>query len=87
MRSLGLYGVATAQPTGVVLANVPPAAFAAAVVLALALLASTGPGRRQLLTPPAVRPETMRRWKISTMITSGTVTIVPAAMIVAYGCT
>ncbi len=38
-------------------------------------------GEPQLLTPPAVRPEMMRRWNSSTMITSGTVTIVPAAMI------
>src|SRR5699024_1898486 len=39
----------------------------------------------QFLSPPEVSPETMRRWKISTMITSGTVTNAPAAMIAAYG--
>ena len=36
-------------------------------------------------TPPAVRPATIRRWKISTATRSGTVTITPAAMIVPYG--
>src|SRR5690606_32660858 len=41
----------------------------------------------QLLTPPAVRPEMIRRWNSSTMMTSGIVTKVPAAMIAAYGCT
>src|SRR5574340_83367 len=41
----------------------------------------------QLFTPPAVRPDTIRRWNSSTMITSGTVTRVPAAMIAAYGTT
>src|SRR5690606_17464132 len=39
------------------------------------------------LTPPAVRPEMMRRWKISTITTSGTMTSVPPAMIDAYGVT
>ena len=29
---------------------------------------------------PAVRPSTMRRWKIRTMMTKGTVTITPAAI-------
>ena len=37
------------------------------------------------MTPPAVRPATIRRWKISTAISSGTVTITPAAMMVPYG--
>jgi hypothetical protein len=32
------------------------------------------------LLAPAVRPSTIRRWKISTMITSGTVTITPTEM-------
>jgi hypothetical protein len=36
-------------------------------------------------TPPAVKPATMRRWKISTAMRSGTVTITPAAMMVPYG--
>ncbi|TDO36407.1 hypothetical protein EV643_120139 [Kribbella sp. VKM Ac-2527] len=31
-------------------------------------------------TPPAVRPATMRRWKSSTAITSGMVTMTPAAI-------
>jgi hypothetical protein len=31
-------------------------------------------------TPPAVRPAMIRRWKMSTMMTSGTVTITPAAI-------
>ncbi len=37
----------------------------------------------QFFTPPAVRPEMMRRWKSRTMMTNGTVTRVPAAMIAA----
>ena len=36
-------------------------------------------------TPPAVSPETMRRWKTSTITTSGTVTSAPAAIVAAYG--
>src|SRR5436190_19131952 len=39
----------------------------------------------QPLTPPAVRPATMRRCRIRTRMTSGMVTIVPAAMIAVYG--
>ena len=42
---------------------------------------------RHDFTPPAVRPEMIRRWKINTMITSGIATIVPAAMMAAYGTT
>lgn len=34
-------------------------------------------------TPPAVSPATIRRWNTSTKITSGMVTIAPAAMIAA----
>ena len=37
------------------------------------------------LTDPAARPPMMRRWKISTMMISGTVTITPAAIFVPYG--
>src|SRR4051812_42968761 len=40
---------------------------------------------RQPFTPPAVRPETIRRWKISTSTTSGTVTITEAAMMLPQG--
>ena len=36
-------------------------------------------------TAPAIRPETMRRWKISTAVTSGRVTITLAAMIFPQG--
>ena len=36
--------------------------------------------RPQPFTPPAVRPETICRWKTSTRMTSGMVTMVPAAM-------
>lgn len=39
--------------------------------------------KAQLFTPPAVRPEMMRRWNSSTMITSGMVTMVPAAIMAA----
>ena len=35
----------------------------------------------QPLTPPAVRPLTMRRWKSNTMMISGTVTMAPAAIV------
>src|SRR5881398_1565957 len=37
------------------------------------------------LTAPAVRPATMRRWKISTMMMIGTVTTTAAAAIAAIG--
>src|SRR5258708_691598 len=37
------------------------------------------------LTPPAVRPEMIFRWKIRTRTTSGTVTITEAAMITPHG--
>src|SRR5699024_5131591 len=36
-------------------------------------------------TDPAASPPMMRRWKISTMMISGTVTITPAAIFVPYG--
>src|SRR4051794_35220802 len=39
----------------------------------------------QPFTPPAVRPDTIRRWKISTRMISGTVTTAPAAMVAVYG--
>ncbi len=39
--------------------------------------------KAQLFTPPAVRPEMMRRWNSNTMITSGMVTMVPAAIMAA----
>ena len=48
-----------------------------------------GEANRQLtlqpLTAPAVRPETMARWKISTSTISGTVTITDAAMMLPQG--
>ena len=37
------------------------------------------------LTPPAVRPATILRWKIRTRTTSGTVTITEAAMMLPQG--
>ncbi len=37
------------------------------------------------MTAPAVSPETIRRWKITTSTTSGTVTITEAAMIGPHG--
>src|SRR5918998_4784599 len=40
---------------------------------------------QRYFTPPAVRPATIRRWKINTAISNGTVTITPAAMMVPYG--
>ncbi len=43
------------------------------------------PGRAPYLTPPAVSPAMMRRWKTSTAMTSGTVTRTPAAICVPYG--
>lgn len=42
---------------------------------------ATGSDSRRYLTPPAVRPEMMRRWKSSTRTTRGITTMVPAAMI------
>ena len=45
--------------------------------------AKGGPFR--YFTPPAVKPATMRRWKTSTAMRSGTVTITPAAIMVPYG--
>jgi len=39
----------------------------------------------QPFTAPAVRPETMRRWKISTSPTTGMVTITEAAMMLPQG--
>jgi hypothetical protein len=38
------------------------------------------------LTAPAVRPEMIRCWKMSTMMTSGMLTTMPAAMISPKGC-
>ena len=41
----------------------------------------------QPLTPPAVRPATILRWNSSTMMISGTVTTVPAAIVAVYSST
>jgi len=46
---------------------------------------SVGGARVHYLTAPAVSPATICRWKISTMMTRGIVTIVAAAMMDVYG--
>ena len=54
-------------------------------VKAIGLLRSSGLEQDHPLTAPAVRPETMARWKIRTRMINGTVTITDAAMMLPQG--